>query len=137
LRNPRVTAVVAFSPPGAAPGFITDEGYGRLDVPAFIQTGDRDVPLIGSDRRWQAHLTAYEAAAAGDKYALVLDGVDHYFGGLICELDAPGPAQHAQLSSMVALSSIFMDAHGARDGTALRMLDGALTQIGPVQLSRK
>jgi hypothetical protein len=137
LRDPRARCVVAFSPPGATPVMMTREGYAALAVPALIQTGDRDVPLAAHDGRWQVHYEAYEAAPPGNKYGLVLAGVDHYFGGLICDFDQPGPAQTAQLASAAAISSLFLEAFGAGDSDAKRQLDDALSDSGPIRLSRK
>ncbi len=79
LRDPNAKCVVAFSPPGPTPKLITQEGFATLAVPAFIETGDRDVPFGAKDDRWQVHLAAYDAAPPGEKYALVLSGVDHLF----------------------------------------------------------
>ncbi|MEN3745825.1 alpha/beta hydrolase [Sphingomonas sp. HF-S3] len=137
-REPRVAAVVAFSPPGAIEALIPASGYARLAVPALIQTGDKDVPIGGTDPAgWRGHLDAYEAArAGGDRYALVLDGVDHYFGGLICR-ELPGPPQTAQLGQAIDLSTLFMRGFLNRDSASRRKLDSYLGEAGPVRLTRK
>jgi pimeloyl-ACP methyl ester carboxylesterase len=137
LRDPRAKAVVAFSPPGVVPGKMTLAGYSGLAVPSLIQTGDKDAVVGMPDPRWEAHLAPYEAAPPGDKYALILEGVDHYFGGLICEPTKPGPPRTAQLERAVALSTDFMEAYGAGDAAALRRLDRALAASGPVILTKK
>jgi len=137
LRDVRATAVVAFSPPGLTPGLVTTAGLATLAVPTFIQTGDHDVPYNSKDGRWEGHLAAYDAAPAGDKYALVLEGVDHYFGGLICDFNRPGPTQDVQLTEAVALSTIFMDAYFVHAVEAQRVIDHALSPQGPVRLSRR
>lgn len=137
INDPRVTSVVAFSPPGISPGLVTLEGYSTLKVPALIETGDHDVPFNSKDGRWQGHLAAYDAAPDGDKYALVLEGVDHYFGGLICKFDAPGPPQDAQLNAAVGVSTLFIEAYGARSGAARRRLNGAISTTGALRLARK
>ncbi|PXA99312.1 alpha/beta hydrolase [Nostoc sp. 3335mG] len=137
-RQPRVAAVVAFSPPGITPPLIDPAGYAKLAVPAFIQTGDRDVPQGSTDPAgWRGHLAAYDAASSGgDRYALVLGGVDHYFGGLICrEID--GVRQTAQLATAIHLSTLFMNGFLGRDARSRRTLDGCLAAAGPVQLTRK
>jgi hypothetical protein len=119
---------------------VSREGYATLAVPALIETGDLDLPPgapAGSDA-WKGHLTAYDAAAPGhDRYALVLDGVDHLFGGAICWLDRPGPPQTRQLKIASDLSCLFIDAYGRHDRAALAMLDARLTEAGPVKLSRR
>jgi pimeloyl-ACP methyl ester carboxylesterase len=115
MRDPRVRAVVAFSPPGPLRGFVDRDGYSHLAVPALIQTGDRDNPDAtmgsGAPDSWQLHLAAFDAASVGgQRYALVLPGVDHYFGGLICDPARTGPPQHDQLREAVRISELFMDA---------------------------
>ncbi|MGF7150413.1 alpha-beta hydrolase superfamily lysophospholipase [Sphingomonas zeicaulis] len=137
-RLPRVSAVLAFSPPGITPPLIDAAGYAKLAVPALIQTGDRDIPMGSTDPAgWRGHLAAYEAAPpGGDRYALVLDGVDHYFGGLICrEIEAE--RQTAQLATAVELSTLFMNAFLAKDAKSRRVFDGHLAAAGPVRLTRK
>jgi pimeloyl-ACP methyl ester carboxylesterase len=136
LRDPRARCAVAFSPPGATPKLMPG-GYAGISVPAFIQTGTRDVPAGQTDGRWQGHLAAYDDAHPGDKYALVLDGVDHYFGGLICEPDKPGPPQTEQLADAVRLSTVFMEAYGLHSKQARQTLGLELGAIGPAQLTRK
>jgi pimeloyl-ACP methyl ester carboxylesterase len=135
LRDPRAECVVAFSPPAPIPVLIPAEGYGGLAVPALIQTGDKDTPPGGGD--WKQHLAAYDAAPAGDKYALVLKDVDHYFGNLICRPDLPGPPATQGLADATRISLDFIQAYGARDVAARRRLVSALTQDGRAKLSRK
>jgi pimeloyl-ACP methyl ester carboxylesterase len=140
LNDPRVTCVVAFSPPAPVKGLVSREGYATLAVPAFIETGTLDIPPgapAGPDG-WKGHLTAYDAAApGGDRYGVVLDGVDHLFGGAICWLDRPGPPQTQQLKVASDLSCLFVKAYGGHDRAARALLDARLTTTGPVKLSRK
>jgi pimeloyl-ACP methyl ester carboxylesterase len=138
LRDPRVTSVVAFSPPGPSPGLMTAEGYGHLAAPALIETGDLDNPpaaMGGGD--WRIHLSAFDAAPPGDKFALVLKGADHYFGGLICRLDLPGPPQTAALARAAAISTDFLSAYGAGEMAARERLERILAGGEGFQLSRK
>lgn len=103
MADVRVQLVLAFSPPGAMPPLIDAAGYAGLAVPALIQTGTADIPPGAPG--WEGHLLAYETAeTGGDRFALVLDGVDHYFGGAICRPELPGPKQSAQLDRAAALS---------------------------------
>ncbi|WP_140851877.1 alpha/beta hydrolase family protein [Sphingomonas glacialis] len=141
MNDPRVSAVVAFSPPAPMAGLITAEGYATLAVPALIETGDKDL-LAGKasadPQSWKGHLTAYDAAApGGDRYALVLAGVNHFFGGLICWLDQPGPPQTAQLETAATLAGLFIEAYGTKSASARRALDARLRDAGPVILRRK
>jgi len=110
LRDPAARAVLAFSPPRPVAGMITAPGYAELAVPALIQTGTIDLTIPGAPAdSWKGHLTAFDVAApGGHRYALVLDGADHYFGGLICDPTRPGPPQTAQLANATALSLAFL-----------------------------
>lgn len=113
LRDPRAGLVLAFSPPGAMPGLVDRAGYAGLAVPALIQTGTHDIPPGETD--WQGHLLAWEAAApGGSRYALVLEGVDHYFGGAICRPELPGPKQSAELELAAATSLRMLGAYHLR-----------------------
>lgn len=140
-RNAR--AVIAFSPPAPVPVLCTAEGYAKLAVPALIQTGTEDNPPAGPGLApvpgsWKGHLVPYEVAAAGgNRYGLVLEGVDHYFGGLICRYEVPGPRQEARLEDAKRLSGQFLRAFGAGDKKARRMLDRQVSDALPVQLFRK
>lgn len=141
LSDPNARAVLAFSPPAPIPVLCTAEGYGKLAVPALIQTGTRDiVPGITSadSEGWRGHLVPYEAAAAGGhRYGLVLEGVDHYFGGAICRHDLPGPKQLDRLADAARISALFVDAHGRADKAAARRLNALVSDTLPVRLLRK
>lgn len=137
LRDPRVQAVVAFSPPGAGMGFIKEGDFAALAVPALIQTGDKDVPP-GGNADWHSHLLAFDdAKAGGDRYALVLEGVDHYFGGAICRPELPGPRLDTEIATAAAISVDFMRAHAGHDAPARTALKARLTDTGPVRLTVK
>ena len=140
LSDPRVQAVVAFSPPGLMPGLVEPGSYATLAVPALIQTGTRDFPFapgtkLADPEAWRAHLRAYEEpAAGGGRYALVIDGVDHYFGGAICDFGRPGPRQAREAGLAAGIARVFVDAQ-LRGGSKTRMrLENRLISDGPVKL---
>lgn len=140
LSDPHARCVVAFSPPGPMPGLITQEGYEGLRVPALVQTGTRDIPMGAPEGMdpWRVHLTAYDAPpAGGDRYALVLKDVDHYFRGAICDPRRPGPPQTEELARAALLSGQFIDAFGRRDAKALPLLNAQLTGEGAAMLFRR
>ncbi|ASK89340.1 alpha/beta hydrolase family protein [Sphingorhabdus sp. SMR4y] len=138
LGDDKVQAVIALSPPAPIPVLITRAGYGTLSVPALIQTGTRDiVPGMSADSAdgWKGHLVPFEAAAAGgQRYGLVLEGVDHYFGGAICDFEQPGPPQLAQLDAAVHLSDLFLQAHGLGQNAMQRELKSRITDQLPARL---
>ena len=143
LADRRAKAVVAFSPPGPMAGLIAEGGYATVAVPALIQTGTRDLPYAapGQPRdpeSWRTHLRAYEEPpAGGGRYALVVDGVDHYFGGAICNFDRPGPRQPAEAAAAAAVARLFMNAYLLSDGTARASLDARSAAAGATRLSRR
>lgn len=147
LRQPLVprlaSSVIAFSPPAPIPVMMTAEGYGALAVPALIQTGTRDVPpgADAADDAWKGHLAPFDAARpGGDRYGLVLEGVDHYFGGAICDFTKPGPMQRDALDRAIAIAALFLNAHGpvaGRRAAAKRRLDARITGALPTRLERR
>lgn len=141
LRQPNVRAVVAFSPPAPSAVLCTREGYAELAVPALIQTGTKDIlPGITNidGEGWRGHLAPYDAARAGnDRYALVLEGVDHYFGGAICRYDLPGPKKLDRLADAARISALFVDAHGRGLSASRRRLRRLVTDAPPVTLLHK
>ena len=126
LADCHATCAIAFSPPGPAPKLISAEGYATLARPALIQTGTRDIPPTPGTSPidgWRSHFTAFDhAPVTGEHYGLLLKGVDHYFGGLICDYTKTGPDQRAALEVTTRYSLAFLKAQGKRshDGTALR-----------------
>lgn len=120
-------AVIAFSPPAPVPVLVTEAGYGALRVPALVQTGTKDVPAGMPDadpESWRGHLVPFTAAApGGHRYGLVLAGVNHYFGGAICDYVQPGPAQRTALEIAASLSVLFLAAWGDNHPAARRRLD--------------
>lgn len=134
LSDPKATLVLAFSPPQAIPGFIEKSGYASLGVPALIQTGTADVPM-GSDASWEGHLDAYYSAEkGGSRYALILDGVDHYFGGAIGRPELPGPAQLAELNKTAEISLLLIEAQFQQNDEAHQLLQHLLNHDGPAVL---
>lgn len=143
MADPRAKAVVAFSPPGAMPGLVKRGDYAALAVPAFIQTGTLDLPYVppGAPRNpesWRDHLLAYqEAPPGGDRYALVLDGVDHYFGGAICNFDRPGPRLPGEATFAATVATEFMNAYLLGEHSAGRSLKKRLAPTGPHRLMQR
>lgn len=137
-----VRCAVAFSPPGPMPGLVEQGSYKDIAVPAMIQTGTQDLvtpPGAQPDHAsWRKHLMAYdEAKSGGHRYGLVLDGVDHYFGGAICDNTKPGPSRRAEAMQAARIATMFIDGFGRGKQGARRRLDGMCTATGPIMLMRK
>lgn len=130
--DPLVLLVLAFSPPPAIPGFVEKQGYSGLAVPALIQTGTQDIPMGGATD-WTGHLDAYEmSAASGDHYALILEGVDHYFGGAICRPELPGPKLMDEVKQTSDISILMINAYVLGQQSATKLLSKQLSEQGPV-----
>lgn len=109
-------AVVAISPPGPLPDYLSAEGWLQLEVPQLVVTGTDDVvPKFAPT--WEAHLAAFEAGPAGRNYAIVFDGMDHYFNGSFGRLRDPSARS---LTAIVQLND-----------AVLRFLDGVRQSGGP------
>ena len=108
--DPQVKAVVALSPPGPMFDTITAESWLTLETPTLISTGTWDVqPSFWPD--WRMHLMSWETAVPGDKYALVVDGADHYLGNLICRTQLEAAPQEDALQMLQIASTAFLDAY--------------------------
>lgn len=123
LRDPSARTVLAFSPPGPLPPLVPEAAFAALSRPALIQTGTQDLlPSAPDDpESWRAHLTAFaRSPASGDHHGLVIEGSDHYFGGLICDPARKATDQTAQLHLAVAASLAFLRSYSghAKDGQA-------------------
>jgi dienelactone hydrolase len=119
--DPKVRAIVAFSPPGPVPGLTIPV----VTKPMLTFTGTADVlPMIAP--KWEAHLAAHDKAT-GVAVACVGDGVDHYFGGMFGRPELPGPRQQEQFDTAMAQSFRFLRSFapmmGMR-GAAIRSLAG-------------
>jgi pimeloyl-ACP methyl ester carboxylesterase len=137
-----VNAAVAFSPPGPMPGFVEPGAYAGIAVPALIQTGTADLLPPGKANpdpaSWHKHLMAYdEAAPGGHRYALVLDQVDHYFGGAICDFTKPGPPRAREAGIAAQIAATFLRGYGCNEAKARRALDARRSPAGPVMLMSK
>lgn len=135
------TAVIAFSPPPTIPVLVTPEGYAKLAVPAIVQTGTLDT-LPGMTAQtvdgWKAHLAAFDTPApGGNRYGLVLEGANHYFGGAICDFKQPGPPQLAPLELANQRIGLFLEGYGAGSGKARRKLDALVTDALPARLIKR
>lgn len=91
--DPRVKAVAALSPPGTRETWgVTNESFGEIRVPMLVMTGTRDVGMgEGETPEWR--MQVFEQAAAGDKWLVVIEGVNHNtFTGEAGALPGPAPS---------------------------------------------
>lgn len=128
-RDPRIRAVVAISPPGEMFGWITAESWTGMETPMLLTTGtwDRDGRFVTD---WRQHLLSFETAPAGQNWALVIEGADHYLGSLICRTDRDEPPQTDALAMVKAVSTTFMNAQAGSEPMQASVLQaGRLSEL--------
>ena len=109
-RDDRIKAIVAISPPGPMFDEIAEDSWRRLDLPTLVTTGTWDTnPVFWRD--WRLHKLSFETAVAGDQFALVVQGADHYFGNLIARLDRDETPQRDALALTNTVAVAFLDAY--------------------------
>ena len=105
----RITAVIAISPPGEMEGFVDETTASAVSVPMLVTTGTYDFSAIMWPD-WRAHRLTYDTAPKGGKSLLVLNGGDHYLGGLIC-IERDTPDQDQGLGLLNAVTTAFLNNH--------------------------
>ena len=108
----RFMAAVMLSDPGKMALMPDDAWKGGL-TPTFLTTGPDDYGLMGDGRRvaeYQNEILTLPDEPTGDKYLLLNERGDHYFGGLI-HRDVKKVPDYDGLAVFNAASLAFMDAH--------------------------
>lgn len=138
-RDSRVQAIVALSPPGPMFDTITSASWEQLQTPTLISTGTWDIqPAFWPD--WRSHLTSWETAIPGDKYALITEGADHYLGNLICRTQRDAAPQTDALLMLRGVTTAFLDAYLKGSDAARFIIDTdllATTTSGFSRLDRR
>ncbi len=102
-----VKAVIAWSPPGPFPPAITAQTWASLTRPHLVVTGTADtLPMMAPT--WDVHRVSFDVAP-GPGVLFVGEGVDHYFGNIICRPERPDAPQTAQFDDAVAVTLAFLD----------------------------
>ena len=103
-----VAAVVAWSPPGPFPPAITADLWKTVARPMFVETGTADMlPIMAPT--WDVHRVSHDVAP-GPGVLFVGEGVDHYFGNIICRPERTEPPQEAQFADALAVTLAFANA---------------------------
>jgi hypothetical protein len=122
----RFRAAISMSGVGPLPPFA-DDAFRHLTGPLIATGGTLDLGNLGAGPvlPWEWRMSPYTLAPPGDKYSLVLDNADHYFGGLIGNAEMGGPADPGGLAIVLAATAAFLDAHVCDGRAALEWLQGA------------
>lgn len=90
-------------------------------VPTFMSTGSEDYGLMGAREEPKNPNIIVSANNSVDRYQLLLDKGDHYFGGLVQKEVAAEP-DHEGLRIFNETSVMFLDAYSKDDREALKYL---------------
>jgi pimeloyl-ACP methyl ester carboxylesterase len=102
----RVAAVIAWSPPGPFPPAITAQTWASLARPQLVVTGTADtLPIMAPT--WDVHRVSFDAAP-GPAALFVGEGVDHYFGNIICRPERENAPQTAEFDHAVGTTLAFL-----------------------------
>lgn len=119
----RFDVAVLLSAPGTSPE-LADNAFEGLRTPLIATGGTEDVgrmdpgDLSPADWRRQAYLLA----PPGDKYSVIVEGADHYLGGLICNPERGGEDDPGAVAIVRAMTTAFLDAYLREDPDAREFL---------------
>jgi predicted dienelactone hydrolase len=117
-----ISAVVALNPPGPMFDTITAESWRGMQAPTLVTTGTWDVQK-GFWEDWKMHLMSWENSPGGNKFALVVEGADHYLGNLICRTEREHPPQQDALDMVLIATTAFLDTHLKSDHKARDLVE--------------
>jgi hypothetical protein len=122
--DPRIGAVVMSSDPGKM-ALMPEDLWRGIALPTFMTTGTADYGTSGKGRRateYTSERLTGEGAPAGIRYRVLIEGGDHYYGGLIHRAPSDVKPDPEGLSIFLALSTTFLDAYAKKDVKALDYL---------------
>ena len=123
----RFQAAVVMSAPGAVMEQMEENAYASLNKPLMATGGTSDVGRMDpgdlSPGEWRKQ--AYYLAPPGDKYSVILEGSDHYLGGLICNASRGGDPDPGAVEIIRAMTTAFLDAYVKEEPAALEFLRNA------------
>lgn len=118
----RFAALILISDPGKM-RLMPEDTWQASNVPTFMATGTDDFGVMG--QRGKSAETQSEVLPSDvrvDRYSLLLEGGDHYFGGLIQKEVAAEPDAEG-LAIFNATSSAFLDAYMKDSAAAKKWLN--------------
>ena len=120
----RFKVLLMISDPGTMT-LMPKEPWKGVRVPTLISTGTKDFSDVGSDRikaPFKYKIPDSLTRSLSPHHYVLIEGADHYLGGLICRTDVPGPPQHEALRIAAATSVTFLDAYVKNDLDAWRSM---------------
>jgi len=120
----RFKVLLMISDPGTM-ALMPEEPWKGVRVPTLISTGTKDFSDVGSGRikaPFKYKIPDSLTRSLSPHHYVMIEGADHYLGGLICRTDVPGPPQHEALRIAAATSTTFLDAYVKNDLNAWRSM---------------
>lgn len=133
FRDPRFSAAILLSAQGRDQQGLRDGSWDGMTGPMLNVTGTLDRGARGGDWHWKCE--PYELAPAGNKYLAVLDGGDHFLGGLT-ERD-PHTHVPAQQEAVRQVTLAFLDAFLGDSRPARDWLGSIRDRVGDCKLMFK
>lgn len=130
FRDDRFAAALLLSAQGRDQQGLREGSWDEIIGPMMNVTGTLDGGAKGQDWHWK--IEPYEFAPPGHKYLALLQGADHYLGGIARPDQSPVPAQR---EAVEMLSLAFFDAHLRNDPRAHVWLAGVSKRIGACELA--
>jgi dienelactone hydrolase len=131
----RYKALVLVSDPGKM-RLMPEDLWLASSVPTFMATGTDDYGLMGSrEESTEPQSEVVSTGADVDRYMLLLDKGDHYFGGLV-QKEVDAEPDHGGLEIFNATSTAFLDAYMKRDDDAYLYLSSVDMQAVTQQRAR-
>ncbi len=96
-----------------------------VKVPTLISTGTKDFSDVGSGRinaPFKYEVPESMTRSFAPHHYVLIEGADHYLGGLICRTDVPGPPQYEELEIAASASTTFLNAYVKNDINAWRSI---------------
>ena len=113
------------------------EPWKGVRIPTFISTGTNDFSDVGSGRMsapFTYQIPENLLQSSSPHHFVLIEGADHYMGGLICRSDVPGPFQNEQLQISSNMSVVFLYAY-VKKNQLLQISFVHLCMIGIPQVS--
>jgi len=104
---------------------MPEDPWKGVKVPTLISTGTKDFSDVGSGRinaPFKYEVPKSMNRSFAPHHYVLIDGADHYLGGLICRTDVPGPPQHEALEIAASASTTFLNAYVKNDINAWRSI---------------
>jgi predicted dienelactone hydrolase len=123
LRDERVKAVVAMSPPVRNPGLDNRKVYAEIKIPALFITGTKDNGIIGVTKAHQRRIP-FDYMTSGDRYLVIFNNGDHQvYAGALFSISNLFRRDSIYQTAITHVSSYFWLAHLAKEKQAKEILN--------------